>query len=136
MIYKANMLSNLGRMNYATHMMVYPSLVLAYVFGVKPYMDKKAKDDEQKEWDMMPATKKIDPDLFNPFSPVPYHNNPELKYVFANINMHGHLNKNHINPESYVWKNYHNSYDHNNQNTYTYNWVSMHGVRDWSAYFI
>ena len=78
----------------------------------------------------MPKLKKVDPDIFNPFSPVPYHNNPELKYVFAHINMHKHINENHINPETYVWKDYHKSYDHDHKNAYMYNWSSMHGPRD------
>jgi hypothetical protein len=29
-----------------------------------------------------------------------------------------------------VWKNYHNSYDHNNKNAYTYNWTSVHSPVD------
>ena len=45
----------------------------------------------------MPKLIKVDPDLFNPFTPLPYHNNPELKYAFAHIKMHGYLNENQIN---------------------------------------
>ncbi len=78
----------------------------------------------------MPKIKPVDPDLFNPFTPVPYHNNAELKYVFADVKMHNYINKNHINPKTYVWKDYHNSYDHNHTNGYLYNWTSIHGPRD------
>ena len=35
---------------------------------------------------------RIDPDLYNPFTPIPYHNNPEIKYGLAHIRMHGYLN--------------------------------------------
>jgi hypothetical protein len=63
---------------------------------------------------MMAKAKKVDPDLFNPFSPIPYHNNSELKYVFSHVNMHNYVNKNHLNVKDYVWKDYHRSFDHNN----------------------
>ena len=78
----------------------------------------------------MPKLKKVDPDIFNPFTPIPYHNNPELKYAFNHIKLFNYANKNHINVRDYPWKDYHNSYDHNNTNEYLYNWVSMHGPRD------
>jgi len=128
--YRPNPLSILGRMGYMTHLLFYPAILGIYLFGVKPYLASKKLADQQKEWDAIPKAKKVDPDLFNPFSPIPYHNNPELKYVFAHINMHNYLNKNHINPQDYAWKNFHNSYDHNNKATYTYNWTSMHAPRD------
>ena len=130
MIYRPNALSALGRMNYATHLLAYPALFGLYFFVVSPYMAKKAIDDQQAEYDMIPQARKVDPDVFSPFSPVPYHNNPELKYVFANINMHGFLNKSHMNPASYAYKGFHNSYDHDNKNTYTYNWTSTHAPKE------
>ena len=78
----------------------------------------------------MPKAAKVDPDLFNPFSPIPYHNNPELKYGFAHIHMHGYMNENQLNTKTYVWKGFHNSYDHNNQGAYLYNWTSLHSPKD------
>ena len=45
MIYRPNALSNLGRMNYATHLLAYPALFGLYFFVVGPYMAKKAIDD-------------------------------------------------------------------------------------------
>lgn len=78
----------------------------------------------------MPKAKKVDPDLFNPFTPIPYHNNPELKYAFAHINLFGYINENQINTQTYAHKNYHNSYDHDNKNAYLYNWTSLHGAID------
>ncbi len=78
----------------------------------------------------MPKARKVDPDLFSPFSPIPYHNNPELKYGFAHIRMHNKLNENQIDPKTYVWRGFHNSYDHDNKAAYTYNWTSLHSARD------
>ena len=40
---KANPLSAFGRMSYGVHLFVYPALVAAYLFGVKPYMANSAK---------------------------------------------------------------------------------------------
>jgi len=130
MTYRPNPLSCFGRLSYGAHMLVYPAILAAYLFGVKPYMANSAKAAEEKEWAGMPKAKKVDPDLFSPFSPIPYHNNPELKYGFAHIHMHGQLNANQINPKNYVWKGFHNSYDHNNELAYTYNWTSLHSPVD------
>ena len=130
MSYKANPLSFLGRMSWSLHLILYPSVATLYLFGIKPYMARKDAKAQQDEWDSIPKAKVVDPDIFSPFSPIPYHNNPELKYVFANVRMHNYINENHINPETYVWKDFHNSYDHDHKNAYSYNWSSMHGPRD------
>ena len=130
MSFKSNSLSAFGRMSYGAHLLVYPALAAAYLYGVKPYMAKRAEDQEKQEWANMPKARKVDPDLFSPFSPIPYHNNPELKYGFAHIRMHGYLNENQINTKQYVWKGFHNSFDHNDKQTYLYNWTSLHSPRD------
>lgn len=91
---KANPLSALGRMSYGVHLLAYPTILGIFVFGVKPWWDNKNKKAEEDEWASMPKAKKVDPDLFNPFSPIPYHNSPDVKYTFANIRMHNHLNNN------------------------------------------
>lgn len=130
MSYKANALSNLGRMSYSSHLLFYPGAVTFYILMVKPYLKKRADQQEQSEWDSMPKAKKVDPDLFNPFTPIPYHNSIEAQYAFSHINMHNYLNKNHINVNDYVWKDYHNSFDHNHKNAYLYNWTSTHAARD------
>ena len=130
MSYRANPLSTLGRMSYGVHLLFYPGALLTYLFVVKPIMTKRNEASEQAQWDGMPKLKKVDPDIFNPFTPIPYHNNPELKYAFNHIKLFNYANKNHINVRDYPWKDYHNSYDHNNTNEYLYNWVSMHGPRD------
>lgn len=130
MSYKPNVLSAFGRISYGAHMIVYPAILAAYLFGVKPYMAQKAIDDAAAEWASFPKAAKVDPDLFNPFSPIPYHNNPELKYGFAHIHMHNHVNENQLNTKTYVWKGFHNSFDHNNEAAYTYNWTSLHSKKD------
>lgn len=130
MSFKPNPLSAFGRMSYGAHLLAYPVLLGVYLYGVKPYMARSAQKQEETEWANMPKTKKVDPDLFNPFTPIPYHNNPELKYAFAHINMHNYVNENQLNTKTYAWKNYHNSYDHDNKNTYLYNWTSVHAPRD------
>ena len=127
---RPNALSMLGRMSYTTHLLVYPFLLGAYLFGVKPYMAYSQKNQEELEWKGMPKAQKVDPDLFNPFTPIPYHNNPELKYAFAHINMHTYLNENQINTEEYAWKNFEYSFDHDHKFGYTYNWTSLHSPID------
>jgi hypothetical protein len=78
----------------------------------------------------MCKAKKVDPDVFSPFSPIPYHNNPELKYQFAHVHMHNFVNENQISTKDYAWRDFHNSYDHDHKNAYTYNWTSVHGAID------
>ena len=130
MSFRPNPLSTLGRMGYGLHLLVYPGIVGLYLTVVKPYMKESDAKSEKEQWQNMPKSRKVDPDLFNPFTPIPYHNNPELKYGFAHIHMHGYLNENQINTKQYVWKNYHNSYDHDNHTAYMYNWVSLHSPND------
>ena len=118
-------MSAFGRMSYGAHLCFYPAAFLFLQYVAMPY--KRASDEaaKKKEWDDMTAARAVDPDIFNPFTAIPFHNNPELKYVFAHIDMKGYVNENHINVKDYVWKNYHNSYDHNNQKSYLFNWTSM-----------
>ena len=130
MSFRPNALSTFGRMSWGAHLLLYPTLLGVYLFGVKPYMKESERKQDAEEWANMPKARKVDPDLFNPFSPIPYHNNVELKYGFSHIRMHGYLNENQINTRSYVWKNYHDSYDHDNKTEYLYNWTSLHSPRD------
>ena len=84
--------SQFGRISYTTHLLFYPSAFILYVFAYKPYAKCKAKAQSEKEWNEMPALRKVDKDIFNPFTPIPFHNNRELKYAFAHINMQGYVN--------------------------------------------
>ena len=122
---RANALSSFGRMGWGTHFMIYPTAVGLYFGAYKPYA--KAQEDavKQQEMDDMAKARPVDPDYFNPFTPVPFHNNPELKYVFADVNLRNYVNAHHINAKDYIWKSYHDSYDHGNKKTHLYNWSSV-----------
>uniref|UniRef100_A0A7S3NGL0 Uncharacterized protein n=1 Tax=Euplotes harpa TaxID=151035 RepID=A0A7S3NGL0_9SPIT len=119
-----NIGSQFGRMSYTTYMLLNPAAFMLYVFAYKPYKAYKKKQQDQKEWDEMPPAKKVDKDIFNPFTPIPYHNNRELKYGFDHINMFGFVNKNHINVKSYPWKQFHDSFAESESIEYQYNWTS------------
>ncbi len=92
-----NRFSALGRLSYFNHLLFYPGAVALYVFVLKPWYNKWQQDTAEKEWQTKPKAKPVDPDLFNPFSAIPYHNNPELKYQYATVKMHNYVNKNHLN---------------------------------------
>ena len=118
-------MSGFGRMGYYTHMSVYPLLAAAYFFGYKPYSAKQEQAAEKAKWDELLKAKPVDPDLFNPFTPVPYHNNIELKYVFAHISMRNYVDKEHLNVNDYIWKSFHDSYDHGNKKRHLYNFTNI-----------
>ncbi len=122
---RSNTLSALGRMNYATHLAFYPAAFGFLVWVVVPWQKARWAAAEKAEWDGLIKARSVDPDIFNPFTPIPYHNNPELKYVFSHVNMRNYVNKNHLNTKDYVWKGYHNSFDHGDKKTYTYNWTCV-----------
>ena len=122
---RSNTLSSLGRMGYGAHLAFYPTVAAFYVLAVKPYNAKKAEVLKKETWDNMVAAKPVDPDLFNPFTPIPYHNNPDVRAVYANHKMKDYVNQNHINVDEYWWKGYHDSYDHNNKKGFKYNWTSV-----------
>jgi len=122
----SNPLSQLGRLSYGAHLLVYPAVGIFYLAAVKPLLAKKKITDEEHTWAIMPKLREVDPDLFSPFTPIPYHNNKELKYSNAHIKMAGYINKNHINVKDYPWRSYHDSFDHSNKKVYTYDWSSMH----------
>ena len=122
---RTNALSAVGRSGWTLNMMLYPALFLGYQFVYKP---DQARKEEQARLDGLKncaQARPVDPDYFNPFTPIPFHNNPELKYAHAHINMRNYLNKNHINPQDYMYKSYLNAYDHDNKKIYTYNWTSV-----------
>ena len=121
-----NALSALGRMSWEVHFLFYPAVLIVGFGFVKPWY--KARQEKAAEEDMAKLLKgkPVDPDLFNPFSPLPYHNNRELPYALQHIRMHKYLNENHINVQDYAWKGYSNSYDHDDEKTYMYNYTSQH----------
>ena len=122
---RSNALSALGRMGWGTHFLFYPTAVAFYYGVYTPYAEGQERAAKEAEMEAMAKAKVVDPDTFNPFTPIPFHNNPELKYVFAETNMRKYVNENHINVQDYQWKNYNDSYDHGNKKTYKYNWTSV-----------
>ena len=122
---RTNALSSLGRMSWGTHFMFYPAFGVFAHLVVMPWWRARSEASNKAEWDDMVQKVPVDPDNFNPFTPIPYHNNPELKYAFAHVNMRNYVNENHINTNEFIWRNYHNSYDHSNKKTYMYNWTSV-----------
>ena len=73
----------------------------------------------------MPKALPVDPDNFQPFSAIPFHNNPEMRYRYANTKMYGYVDtKTHMNTKDYTYKNFHDVYDHEDNKEYTWNWVS------------
>ena len=98
---RSNAMSAIGRMGWGTHFLIYPTAVAFYFGAYKPYQARGEEASKQAEYDGMAKAKIVDPDFFNPFSPIPFHNNPELKYVFAEVNMRKYVNENHINTKDY-----------------------------------
>ena len=121
-----NALSMFGRMSYAGHMLMYPVVFGGLSFAYNTYSTNAAAKQKVIDDETAPKARAVDPDLFQPFSAIPFHNNIELKYRYADVKMHNYLDPKHqMNLDNYVWKNYHNSYDHGNKKTYYYNWVNM-----------
>ena len=119
------MLSALGRVGYATHLALYP-IIGGSIWFVKNTYSASAKAASDAAFEKsMPKAKAVDPDDFNPFSAIPFHNNPELRYRYANYRMHNYLNKDtQLNVENYTFRGFHDSYDHGNKKVHYYNWVS------------
>ena len=122
---RTNAMSTLGRMSWGVHALFYPTTLALYFGAWKPYTERSEKAAKEQEWEEMCKAKPVDPDHFNPFTPVPFSNNPELKYFFANVNMRSYLNKEQISERDYMWKSYHNVYDHGNAKSYQWNWSSI-----------
>ena len=123
---RTNFMSALGRTNYTVHYMFYPTFMgLVYFVGL-PWKAERDAAAKAAEWEGMVKRKAVDPDLFNPFSPIPFHNSIQVHYGTAHIKMQNFVKESsHINEDTYVWKNYHHSFDHGNKKSYTYNWTSV-----------
>ena len=123
---KVNALSAFGRLSYGAHLALYPLIGGTVYFLGSTYQRNSAIKAKQQEIDSMPDYKPVDPDDFQPFSAIPFHNNVELRYRYANTKMHGYVDRNnHMNVQDYVYKTYHDVYDHDNRKQYMYNWVSV-----------
>ena len=123
---RTNPLSALGRMSYASHLALYPVLFGGAYFAYSGWSKSSAEKAAQQIKDTMPKARAVDPDDFQPFSAIPFHNNTELRYRYADVKMYGYLDrKTQLNTQNYPYKLFHDVYDHDNKKTYTYNWVSM-----------
>ena len=122
---RTNALSMIGRMNYTMVWMFYPAAFAYYSFVHCPKTRKAEEDSFKEQLENQTKDVSVDPDCFNPFSALPFHNNPELKYMYANTKMAGFVDGNQLNVENYFFKGYHDSYDHGNKKQHLYNWVSV-----------
>ena len=93
-----NGLSALGRMSYSAHLALYPVLGGGFFFVASSWMKISSDKAIREEKEAMPAARAVDPDDFQPFSAVPFHNNPELRYRYAGMNMKNYVQRdNHMN---------------------------------------
>ena len=123
-----NMKSALGRMTWGAHLFIYPSIYLVWSQVIMPYKTYLDEEDMKAQWAALRKKAKVDPDLFNPFTPVPFHNNKELKYYHSNLHRRttGYIDH-HLgyNTDDFLWKDYHRSFDHDNKNGYLYDFTSF-----------
>ena len=120
----ANYLSIIGRSGYWVNMLVLPGVFGLYKLVYVPHQQKKELQAKEEQLKNLPKARKVDPDLMNPFTPIPYHNNYELKFAQYHLNMHNYLNENGINVQDFPYKNYHDSF---NDSPHLYNWTSVYG---------
>ena len=121
-----NTWSAFGRMSYGAHMVATGLLVGSSYYLKNAYSTHSAAAQAKTDEENLPKLKKVDPDLFQPFSPIPFHNNIESKYRYANMKMHGYLDaKSQLNIKDYAYKGYHDSFDHSNKKVHLYNWISV-----------
>ena len=123
---KTNPLSAIGRMSYAGHLALYPVIFGGAYFLYSGWSKSSKEKNDAFIKEAMPKPRAVDPDDFQPFSAIPFHNNPELRYRYADVKMYGYLDKKtQVDLKSYPYKTFHNVYDHDNKKAYYYNWVSM-----------
>ena len=72
---RTNPLSAMGRMSYAGHLALYPVVFGSLYFGWTSYSKKSADDAAKYVKENMPKARVVDPDDFQPFSAIPFHNN-------------------------------------------------------------
>ena len=119
----ANMLSALGRVSYTGHIFLYPLIggTSYFLWNAMSKTEAEAKEEADAK---LPKLKTVDPDLFNPFTPIPYHNNLELKYRYADVKMRNYVDHTHTNPRNSPFSSFHDVYDHGRKKMHLYNWVS------------
>ena len=113
-------------MGYGAHLALYPILGGSTYLFYKTWSESSAAKQAIQDERAMPKAVPVDPDNFQPFSAIPFHNNPELRYRYANTKLFGYLDsKTHLNTTDYTYKYYFDVYDHDDKKSYTWNWVSM-----------
>ena len=121
-----NLLSMFGRMSYGAHLSLYPILGGSFYVLYNSWSTSSAAKQEAADQAAMPKALPVDPDNFQPFSAIPFHNNPELKYRYATLKMHGYIDKRtQMNLDNYYYKTYFDVYDHDGKKAHHYNWVNM-----------
>ena len=102
-----------GRLSYEMHMVLYPLVGGTTYFLYNTWSQKSSAAQAIIDEEAMPKLKTVDPDSFNPFSPIPFHNNAELRYRFAGVRMHQYIDsKTQMNLDNYQYKTYYDVYDH------------------------
>ena len=113
---RTNTLSALGRLSYSAHLALYPIIGGSLYSLYSSYSKSSAEAQKNYELESMPKLKAVDPDNFNPFTPIPFHNNPELRYRYAGVRLHKYLDtKTQLNVNDTPYKAFHDSFDHNNK---------------------
>merc|ERR1711990_1107088 len=113
-------------MGYGAHMVTTGLIVGASFTMFNSYSASSTAAQAAKDKEELPKLKKVDPDLFNPFTPIPFHNNIELKYRYANMRLHGYLDaKTHLNVKDYAYKGFHDAFDHSSKKQHYYNWINV-----------
>lgn len=83
---------------------------------------------------MYPArTEEIDYNRFSPYTPIQYYVDETTKYQNYHIDLVNYTNENHLNLNTYYYRNYHDSYDRSGQNNRNLNWHYPDFSRFWPS---
>jgi len=117
-----NILSHLGKMPRSVALILSATIVGGGYAIYSQTSEKSTKEqiDLIKADNQMPNG--VDMRFHNAYSPLPYHNSRELQYRFDNVNMLNYVNNLGINPEHYIYRNYHNPTDKSENQSYMFNW--------------
>lgn len=110
-------------MSHTAHLLTYPLVGLLYWKLWRPHSAQKKAAEEEAKWANLPEVPELQPELMNEFTPLPFHNNQELRYALAKINMRGYLNKNGLNVNEYMYRNYFQPCSQEDT-SYLFDWVN------------
>ena len=123
-----NILSYIGKANYIGVLAIYAGIGFAYFKFISPYLKKKKNEEEETFIKMLLAVPPVDMRTHNPFTPIPFHNNPELLFRYGDTNFHNYLNQNNINVDNYLYSDYYFTNDKGDK-SYIYNWSSKNPIK-------